>query len=320
VTLVAGAAATHETTALFARALRNSERVIVPLNDSALRSDESLPALYCVHSVSGVAGTDFLELARHLETAARFYGIQAPPKMRDPQFGSSVEDVADHYVAAVLKAQPTGPIILAGYCVGAVIALAMAKQMRAAGRTVGPLLAIDGAPENVGAALTRWRLKYWLELLRNVPGWLSHGDLIRTRNMRSLIWSISSNAYAISRGAIGLRRGEKLDGGFAIDGVMDVTNYTHEHKLFINRLFSALFKYVPEPYPGQVVLFEAKTTPLLYLPQLGRAWLKIAPQSRIVAVVGTHIGMMHEPYVAALAEQMRASIQGPLAPHDAPSP
>jgi thioesterase domain-containing protein len=73
-------------------------------------------------------------------------------------------------------------------------------------------------------------------------------------------------------------------------------------------LFAALFKYSPLSYPGKVVLYEAKTTPLLYLPQLSRAWKKIAPDSEIVSVVGTHIGMMHAPYVDSLAERIRASI------------
>jgi thioesterase domain-containing protein len=318
VTRIGGAGMSFNTTALFARAQRSSERVIVPLNDAALHADTSTPAFYCVHSVSGVAGTDFLDLARCLESTVRFYGIQAPPKMIDPQFGSSVEAVADHYVAALVQFQPTGPIILGGYCVGAVIALEMAHKLIAAGREVGPLLAIDGAPENIGGSLRRWRLRYWLELARNLPGWTLHGDLVRKRTLHSLIWSVSSNAYAIMKGAIGLRRGQKLGGGYAIDGVMDVTNYAPEHKLFINRLFAALFRYFPKPYPGNVVLYEAKTTPLLYLPQFGRTWLKLAPNSRIVGIVGTHVGMMHEPYVATLADEMRACIVGFATPGKAP--
>jgi thioesterase domain-containing protein len=306
--MIGASVATVNTTALFARALRNSERVIVPINNCALEIDISKPAFYCVHSVSGVAGMDFFDLAKRLESTVRFYGIQAPPRMKDPDFGSSVEGIADHYVAALTQFQPNGPIILGGYCVGAVIALAMAQKLRAAGREVGPLLAIDGAPENVGASLPRWRLRYWKELALNVPGWLSHGDLLRERTLRSLIWSVFNNAYALTKGAIGLRRGEKLGGGFAIDGVMDVRNYPPAHVMFINRLFAALFKYFPLSYPGKVVLYEAKTTPLLYLPQLSRAWKRIAPDSEIVSVVGTHIGMMHEPYVDSLADRIRAAI------------
>jgi thioesterase domain-containing protein len=48
--------------------------------------------------------------------------------------------------------------------------------------------------------------------------------------------------------------------------------------------------------------------PLLYLPQIGRIWQKFAQQAEIVEIVGTHISMMHEPYVDALANDMRKRI------------
>src|SRR5579872_4196628 len=91
----------RNTNALFAHASRNSERAIVPINDCALSTDTPRPAFYCVHSASGVAGTDFLDLARYLEPTIRFYGIQAPPKqMPEPEFGASVDSLADYYANA----------------------------------------------------------------------------------------------------------------------------------------------------------------------------------------------------------------------------
>ena len=57
--------------------------------------------------------------------------------------------------------------MIGGYCIGAVIALAMAQELRARGREVGPLVVIDGVPENTGVAMRRWRPSYWLELMRN---------------------------------------------------------------------------------------------------------------------------------------------------------
>ena len=69
-----------------------------------------------------------------------------------------------------------------------------------------------------------------------------------------------------------------------------------------------MFSYVPEPYPGEVVVYEANVAPLLYLPQIGRTWHKIAPRAEIVSIVGTHIGIMHEPYVSALADDMRERV------------
>lgn len=299
----------RNTSALFAQASRKSERVIIPINDCALSPSAPRAAFYCVHSASGVAGTDFLDLARCLEPSIRFYGIQAPPiQMPDLEFGSSVESLAEFYAEALTKFQPEGPLLLGGYCIGAVIALAMADRLRSQGREVGPLLVIDGVPENTGVTFSRWTLRYWLELARNVRNWLRHGDLMRNRTLHSLIWSITNNASALGKRAIGLKRGQKLGGGYAIEGIMDVSRYQPVHRSFVNRLFQALFAYAPKSYSGNVVVYEANVKPLLYLPQIGRIWQQYARQAEIVEIVGTHIGMMHEPYVDALADDMRKRI------------
>ena len=304
-----GNAVERNTHALFAHASRNSTRAIVPINDCALESAPPRPAFYCVHSASGVAGTDFLDLARRLEPTIRFYGIQAPPKqMPDAAFGNSVDSIAEFYADALCKFQPTGPLLIGGYCVGAVIALAMMDKLRARGREVGPLLAIDGVPENTGAPMSRWQAQYWIELVSNVRGWFSHGDLMRSRTLRSLVWSIANNASAIGKGAIGLKRGQKLGGGYAIEGIMDVSRYPPDHKSFVNRLFQALFAYTPKSYSGNVVVYEATVKPLLYLPQIGYMWREFARQAEVVGIVGTHISMMHEPYVESLATDMRKRI------------
>ena len=304
--------------ALFARVSYNSDRSIVPINDVAQSMDAHPPAFYCVHSASGVAGMDFLDLARGLEPDIRFYGIQAPPnQMSNSQFGQSVESIADYYADALVDFQPTGPFLLGGYCVGGVIALALADNLRARGREVGPLLIIDGVPENTGVSLRRWNPGYWLDLARNVRSWLNHADLMRNRTVDSLIWSISNNAMAIGKSAIGLKRGQKFGGGYGIEGIMDVSRYPPTHKAFINRLFSALFAYQPKGYSEEVVVYEATVKPLLSSPQIGRIWRKFASQSEVVGIVGTHISMMHEPYVGALSRDMRGRIAEFFAAHSA---
>lgn len=298
-----------DTTTLFAQASRNSERVIIPINACALRQDAGRPAFYCVHSASGVVGADFAELAHALDPSIRFYGIQAPPKqIADSKFGESVESIARHYCDALVKFQPDGPFVLGGYCLGAVIALAMAENLRARGRVVGPLVAIDGVPENTGIALRRWSPHYWLELFRNLPGWMNHGDLMRSRTLRSLAWSLTNNAYAIGKRAIGLKRGEKLGGGYSIEGIMDISNYPQPHRLFINRLFAAMFAYIPASYSGEIVVYEARITPLLYLPLVGRTWRRFAPQSQVIRIIGTHISMLRKPYVDTLATDVHRRI------------
>jgi thioesterase domain-containing protein len=310
VSATTGAAiARNNTAALFVRASRNSERVIVPVNESAISADQTHPAFFCVHSASGVAGTDFMDLARCLDPSIRFFGIQAPPKrMGDVEFGKSVEQLAEHYADALIQFQPTGPILLGGYCVGGVIALEMGKILRDRGREVGPLLVIDGVPENTGIGVRRWGFKYWMELMRNARGWFSHGDLMRKRTLQSLAWSITNNASAISKSVMGLKRGQKIGGGYGVEGIMDVSRYDPAHKSFVNRLFGALFTYSPKRYAGDVVVYEAAVKPLLYLPKIGDAWKSFAPQSTVIEIVGTHISMMHDPYVGPLAADIRKRI------------
>jgi thioesterase domain-containing protein len=259
-----------------------------------------------VHSGSGVAGTDFIDLAQRLDPEIRFFGIQAPAiRMGDAAFGKTLESLAEHYVDALVESQPRGPILLGGYCVGAVIAMVMANSLRARGRVVGPIVAIDGAPENTGVASQRWRPKYWLDLACNVPRWIAHGDLMRSRSLHSFAWSLSNNASAIAKVALGLRRGEKIGGGYDVEGIMDVSRYQPSHRSFVNRLFGAALEYTPAQYEGEVVVYEATVTPLLYSPQIGRIWRTWARKSHVVPIVGTHIGIMHPPYVDALAADLK---------------
>jgi thioesterase domain-containing protein len=262
-----------------------------------------------VHSVSGVAGTDFLSLADSLEPSIRFYGVQAPAKlMQDEEFGNSVDSLAQFYADALMEFQPEGAFMLGGWSVGAVIALVIANILRARGREVGPLIAIDGAPENTPYALRRWHFAYWGQLARNVSGWIKHADLVRKRDMHSVVFSVSKNAAFIGKGLLGLSRAQKLSGRYAIESFMDVSRFQPFHVSFINRLFLAALKFRPLTYSGEVIAYEASVKPLLFLPQVGRIWSKLAPRANVVEITGTHISMMREPYVTAMAEDLRRRI------------
>jgi thioesterase domain-containing protein len=297
------------TFALFARTSSGADRVILPVNDSAMVKGPPRNAFYCVHSVSGAAGTDFVELASLLDPNVQFYGIQAPAnRMQDLEFGSSIESLAGIYVDALMEFQPSGPMVLGGYCVGAVIALEMARMLHERGRSVGPLLVIDGVPENTGFSPGRWRPSYWMGLVGKLPQWIKHADLMRNMSARSLLRSISKNALAVGKRAIGRTQYEKLLGGYSIEGVMDLSNYPQAQRAFMNRLLGALFLYAPREYTSEVVVYEAKITPLLFLPQIGYIWQRVAPGAKVESVTGTHIGMLHEPYVNTLAHNMRERI------------
>ncbi len=132
--------------------------------------------------------------------------------------------------------------------------------------------------------------------------------MVRKRNLNSLLLSVSNNVSAIAKGLLGLNRAQKLSGRYAIESIMDVSRFQPSHVSFINRLFVAALGYTAPNYPGDVVVYEAAVKPLLYLPQIGRIWRKLAARSDVVEIVGTHISMMREPYVAAMANDLQPRI------------
>ncbi len=306
---VASMEVTRSSAALFAGASVFAGRVITPLNNCALSNDASLPQFFCVHSLSGAAGTDFLGLAERVDPKIRFYGIQAPPKaMPNVDFGASVESIAAYYADALVEFQPEGTLFIGGYCIGAVIALAMANNLIARGRQVGPLVAIDGVPENTSFALRRWMPRYWFEFLHNVYLWGTHPRLVRSRTMPSVFQSIVNNMAAICKELLGMNRAQRFGGGYSVESYIDISRYQPEHLAFINRLFNAIFEYEASRYSGDVIVYEAVVKPPLRLPQIGRIWKNLASRVKVVEIVGTHYHMMREPYVDALASDLTQRI------------
>jgi thioesterase domain-containing protein len=290
--------------ALFARTFRNSERVIFPINNSALDEGNLSPAFYCIHSLSGAGGTDFRDLAKRMP-AVRFYGIQAPPKkMQDVKFGGSIESIADYYASALIRFQPKGPFLLGGWSAGAIIGLQIAQDLHTRGRQVDLLVAIDGAPENAAAGFRPWHPLYLLELVRNLPGWVTHEGLMKKGVLRSLVRRAVNKAVALGKTKAAGEKANTMIHAHAVDGFMDLSRFPPEQRAFMRRLYDALLEYKPEEYLGKVVVYEAKIRPLLHLPQVGRVWRKLAPHSIVSCVSGTHLSVLQEPHVTALAEDV----------------
>jgi surfactin synthase thioesterase subunit len=93
--------------------------------------------------------------------------------------------------------------------------------------------------------------------------------------------------------------------GAAVENFMDTSVLPPEQAQFARALFDALEKYHPQSYDGPVLLYAARTEPLLHLHQVDATWKKIAKEIEIVHVDGDHLSMVREPRVAALAGDLR---------------
>ena len=259
-------------------------------------------AFYGVHSISGDVKL-LRSLALRLDPGQRFYGIQVPKENMTRAFAESIETLARRHVEELLAFHPEGPVVLGGWSTGAIIALEMAQQLRAIGRDVPLLVALDGAPSNTGASMSRWNPRYGWRQLRNLPRWV--------REEQPKDWSWLAFRKRVServafRAVIGvpmLGYEQTLHTGM-VRNLLSNTGWSNEQLSFIRALYDAQRKYVPRPYAGRVVLYEAETQPLFHLLQLGAAWKKIAGQSEIVSISGGHGGIFLEPAVDKIASDL----------------
>jgi thioesterase domain-containing protein len=269
--------------------------VIVPFTDAR----EGIP-LFCVHSIGGDA-TSFGALAQHVGGQFPIYGIQVPKQHLNAAFADSVERIAAYYVEAVRSLRPEGAFVMGGWSCGAVIALEMAQRLRALGREVKLLVLFDEYLPNVVGRGEAWALSNYWRWLRNVPRWIEH-DL----RAKGGTWSVGRRIKAklrVTAASYGLRRvapGEI----HSLDTVVDTTKWPDGQRTFACALYDAVESYSPKFYDGDVLLYAAKTRPLWELCPVGEAWARISRALETVEVEGTHLSLIREPQVAALAEDL----------------
>jgi thioesterase domain-containing protein len=271
--------------------LRKVTNVIQPLNDRGTG-----PAFFCVHSITGSV-TDFRFMAQMLGPRQKFYGIQAPTRMRNAEFAGSIESMSRYYVERLIEFQPRGNFVLGGHSVGAVIAFEMAQQLRALGREVSLLVVFDGELFNTGTEIGVYNPLYWLKLIWNVPFWIRDFLMVEF-TFRAFCRTVLKKANASWKTMVG------KGAGHAVEGFIDLRNCTPDHAAFMKVLFERQFEYVPKPYSGRVLICAAKTQALTHLRQLKGPWGKVAPNSQVVRFEGTHTSLMRVPKGFAVADYL----------------
>jgi thioesterase domain-containing protein/acyl carrier protein len=266
----------------------------------------SRPPFFFVHAHGGnVVG--YYDLARHLGPDQPFYGLQAQGLSEERVTPRRFEDMAAHYITEIRTVQPHGPYFLGGYCLGGDVAFEMAHQLRAQGEEVALLAMV----QNPHPDYPRFR-----------PG-VTPLHILIYRALERIDLEIS-NFQEVKREAKWLHllgRVKRLitlvQGGTEtmIEALLARVHLQIPHSR--TYILYALEKshrmayedYQLRPYQGPVTLFRANKQPLgIYRdPTLGWDRL-IEGQLECYEVPGHRIGMLSEPRVRILAEQLRACI------------
>ncbi|MDG1582075.1 non-ribosomal peptide synthetase, partial [Pseudomonas sp. GOM6] len=98
--------------------------------------------LFCPHPVTGRV-TGYQPLAARLDGARDVFGLQCRSFLDPAWRDASLSEMADAYLAALLKQQPQGPYRLVGWSLGASLALELAARLEARGHEVAFLGLLD---------------------------------------------------------------------------------------------------------------------------------------------------------------------------------
>jgi thioesterase domain-containing protein len=273
----------------------NKKQTILTINNKG-----SLIPLYLVPSL-GLKPGEYTKLAERCDAEQPMYAFQYQLDEYKAESSDLIREIAAHFVKAVLQSRPEGPVAICAWSAGTIVALEVAQQLKALGRDVALLVAIDWAPENTGVAdaatsmvlnLRCWIRDEWQsqQAFRSVGRYLleKYIDMVKRKIFRGMGAEINlpPTVQIVTNANPGL---------------------TQKERAFILRFYLALCDYIPQEYGGNVLAFVA--TYELHK-KIGEKWKAIAPRLKTIDVKGTHNTIVRgadvEPLAAHLWKELAA--------------
>jgi amino acid adenylation domain-containing protein len=281
-TLLAGATVEHLAESLRERQQRQSWSPLIVVGEG-IRT----PLLF-VHPVGGNV-LSYYEVARLLGPEQPLLMLQALGIEEGQIPFATVEELADYYLEAVRKQQPTGPYLLVGWSFGGLVAYEMARRFSQEGEQVGMLVVID------------------IHANSSVPDWV---DQVDDAGLVEYIFADVVEVSAKQQRALdpGARLAYIVERLQQSDYPLESNEAAHARRLlqlFRSNTIAAL-KYVPQPYPGRINLFRARDGSRQHDEvdsTLG--WGDLAGSGvELIWVPGNHQTLVSSPNVEVLAQRL----------------
>ena len=209
------------------------------------------------------------------------YVVAPLPEDGEQATSVTVSRIAELMVAGVRQVQPSGPYRVAGYSFGALLALEMAQQLRAAGETVESLFLIEAVYDE-----RFWPRGIWMRALVRRTG----------RQLRRIVRLRPDKAV----GELG-RRGVRLFQRFLRrrgDGPDRLRIEASPEETMRIRAMTAIGSYRPVYYDGPMTLM-ASSVDRHFGCDTVRLWDGLAANLDVVRIDGDHVTVMQVPESAA---------------------
>lgn len=236
-------------------------------------------AVYFVHALLGDVAC-YLDLASAIGDRIAVIGLQASDAETLP---GSLDELADAHATTIIDSHPEGPLVIAGWSFGGLLAYAVAGKLVDRGERVGAVVLID---THLATGWSQSDARRWQLYARLVTGYeqvTRHPAYQRLRNLPAED-RFGALATLMEEAPDGRRRyGWTDDRLRAAFGVMD-------------RLCDLAAIHSVRPAGCPVVLFDAAGGP-----DVGR-WFDLAPECHVVRIPGDHWSIVRSPACRLLAD------------------
>ena len=242
-----------------------------------------------VYFIPGLGGEalNARPLAEALGDDIPFYGILNMDVATTAATDPTVEGIAANLISIIRKANPDGPYIVAGYCVGAIFAYEVARRLRAAGAEVPLLIMVDAVNKSDFGFVARWATRWH--------------DFRRLRAIGRLGQTVRNKAlyFVFMTPVLGAMLREPFNKKVYIRRFHDPS------ARLVNQAYRG---YRPAPYDGRIVLYtSADNRSRLSTNELG--WAGVAGAGlEIVDLPGDHLDLLKADYIPHFCDDLRERI------------
>jgi thioesterase domain-containing protein/acyl carrier protein len=230
----------------------------------------------------GGGPAEFFQLAKYLHLPHAIFGLQPKGIEGFDEPCERIEEMADFYLQAIVRFQPHGPYFLAGYSLGGLVALEMARTLLAGNEKIGLLILLDSYPH----------IRF-----------LAPGQRLRLLSQRA--------RYRVTHFGRAPRSEIRLGGLASAD---QITTFAPAFQRVRNAAYRALRRYRPTSYPGKVNFVRAEQ--VTDFPADPKAvWSHLIAQLEIETVAGDHLGMLtthYEALAAVLGRYLQTASLSPI--------
>lgn len=227
-----------------------------------LKSGVQEPSLFIASGLGG-GPAEFFQLVKYIQTPHGIYGLQPKGIEGFDNPCERIEDMADFYLQAILRFQPSGPYYLIGYSLGGLVALEMARTLSTKGHKVGLVTMIDSYPD-IDFLAAGQRLRLFVQRTRQRAL-----DLIRPQGTRIRLGGLPSQDA--------------------------IPTFAPAFECVREAAYNALRRYKPRFYPGAVRFVRAADVTQFPKNPLA-VWGHLVGKFEVETVPGDHLGMLTTQY------------------------